>query len=105
MCDLAGDCKSKIVMVTSFNMLYFLEKFLNKVQLFLVHMHWDHWYKFTFNLIFYVKTDINEILKVAVVVFTGVVLMEIAEAHKKVLSELEENVSHLKIYLDTLWLL
>lgn len=26
--------------------------------------------------------------------FTGVVLMEIAEAHKKVHSELEENVSH-----------
>lgn len=45
---------------------------------------------------------INEILKVAVVVFTGVVLMEIAEAHKKVLGELEENVSHFKIHLDAL---
>lgn len=36
---------------------------------------------------------------------TGVVLMEIAEAHKKVHSELEENVSHFKIYLDALFLL
>lgn len=31
--------------------------------------------------------------------------MEIAETHKKVLSELEENVSHFKIYLDALLLL
>lgn len=31
--------------------------------------------------------------------------MEIAEAHKKVHSELEENVSHFKIKKDTLLLL
>lgn len=38
-------------------------------------------------------------LKVVPDVFLGVVLMEIAEAHKKVSNELEENVSSLKVYL------
>lgn len=38
-------------------------------------------------------------LKVVPDVFLGVVLMEIAEAHKKVHNELEENVSSLKVYL------
>lgn len=40
-----------------------------------------------------------------VVVFTGVVLMEIAEAHRKIHSELDENVSLCKINLDALLLL
>lgn len=38
-------------------------------------------------------------MKVIPLVFIGVVLMEIAEAHRKVHSELEENVSCLKIHL------
>lgn len=38
---------------------------------------------------------ISEIIKVVPNVFLGVVLMEIAEAHRKVYIELEENVSSL----------
>lgn len=51
------------------------------------------------------SNDFNEMLKVVVVVITGVVLMEIAEAHKKVHSDMEENVSLFKIYLHGLLLL
>lgn len=38
-------------------------------------------------------------LKAVPDVFPGMVLMEIAEAHRKVHNELEENVSSLKVYL------
>lgn len=49
------------------------------------------------------SNDFNEIVKLWLF-FTGVVLMEIAEAHKKVHSELEENVSLFKINVDALLL-
>lgn len=43
-------------------------------------------------------------LKVVPDVFPGVVLMEIAEAHRKVHNELEENVSSFKLCLFAFFL-